>query len=89
MNHRCLLLLLSLPLLPAHAASSERYWEKCPGPACPASVAPPDEAKAAPKDDRDKAAAREPAKAGKPAEKVKPGSGVQAPKDGASTVIRR
>lgn len=28
-------------------------------------------------------------KAGKPAEKVKPGSGVQAPKDGASTVIRR
>ncbi len=46
MNRSLLLALLMSPVLLAHAASSDRYWENCPGPACPAATPPTDHERA-------------------------------------------
>ncbi|MBI5108185.1 MAG: hypothetical protein HZA62_05510 [Rhodocyclales bacterium] len=43
MKHKALIALIAGAMVQAHAATAEKYWEKCPGPACPASTAPTDQ----------------------------------------------
>lgn len=40
MNRMLLIGLAAGTIAQAHAATTEKYWEKCPGPSCPATTAP-------------------------------------------------
>lgn len=71
MNRKLLMALALGTMLQAHAAKTEKHWEKCPGPACPAKSPTPQQDGTILKDDQGKSSKGDSAKSAKPAYKMK------------------